>query len=219
MQRKTRGQPGTPQAPQYEHPFPSEPTIITELEAGTHYVRQRWVNLAFDGQEAEDVSFEQLQLAGVRMQQARLPLLQAVDTRWETSDVAGGVFEKAYLRRVEFQGCRLLGTSLLNSDLEDVRFTRCMANMLRVWTSRCRSVRFEHCSLCDASFDGADLAGVVFENCDLTGADFRNANMKGTDLRGSTITRLQIGARELTGVIVDPAQAVQLIQLFGVVVR
>jgi hypothetical protein len=43
--------------------------------------------------------------------------------------------------------------------------------------------------------------------------------MKGTDLRGSTITRLQIGARELAGVIVDPAQAIQLIQLFGVVVR
>ncbi len=208
-----------PQAPQFKQPVPSEPTILTELEAGGHYTQQRWVNLALDGQEADDVSFDQLQLSGVRLQQARLPLLQAVDTRCENVDFAGCVLEKAYIRRVEFQGCRLLGTSLLNADLEDVRFSRCMANMLRIWTSSCRSVRFEHCSLCDASFDGADLSGVVFDTCDLTGADFRNANMKGTDLRGSTITRLQIGTRELAGVIVDPAQAVQLIQLFGVVVR
>ena len=34
-----------------------------------------------------------------------------------------------------------------------------------------------------------------------------------------TITRLQVGLRELQGVIVSPAQAVELAQLLGLVVQ
>lgn len=219
MSRKSSNQPVTLLPPVFQQPFPSEPTIVEELEPGGSYVQQRWVNLAFDQQDAEDLSFEQLQLSGVHLQQAQLKLLQAADTRCETVDLAGAVLEKAYLRRVEFQGCRLLGTSFLDADMQDVRFTRCMGNLLRVWNSACRSVRFEHCTLHEASFDGADLSGVVFDTCDLSGADFRNAKLKGTDLRGSTITNLKVGPRDLVGVIIDPAQAVQLIQLFGVVVK
>jgi uncharacterized protein YjbI with pentapeptide repeats len=90
---------------------------------------------------------------------------------------------------------------------------------MRIWTTRCRTVRFEHCALREASFDGSDLSGVVFDHCDLSGADFRNAKLKGADIRSSTITDLKVTGRDLAGLIVDPSQALQLIQLFGVVVR
>ena len=115
------------------------------------------------------------------------------------------------LRRNEFTGCRMLGMKLMDTDLQDVSFAACNAQLLRCWTSQLKAVRFEHCNFREASFDGTDLSGVVFYKCDLSQADLRNTKLKGTDLRGSTITGMQVLGKDLAGVIIDPGQALEFI--------
>lgn len=218
MNRKHRRSPGV-QPPQLPAAGAAEAQAAEFLEPRAAYVKQIWVGSRFDAQAAEDVSFDQLDLRNASFQEANLPLLQAADCRFDTCDFASCALDKAYMRRVEFNGCRLLGLKLADADLEDVRFSRCNARLARCWTTRCKSIRFEHCALQEASFDGSNLAGVVFYKCDLSGADFRNTKLKGADLRGSTIAGIKIDSKDLAGVIVDPNQALELIQLFGVTVQ
>lgn len=189
------------------------------LEAHTAYAQQAWNALRFDGQEAEDASFEQLDVRNTSFQDANLPLLECADCRFDTTDFANCALNKAYFRRVEFVGCRLIGAKLSDADLADIRFVRCNARLLRCWTSIARTLRFEQCDLQEASFDGSDLSGAVFYKCNLAGADFRNTRLKGTDLRGSQIAGMKVQGKDLAGVIIDPTQALELIQLFGVQVR
>lgn len=207
------------QPPQFSAPLPSEPEIVTLLEPRAAYAQQLWADLHFDTQSAEDVSFERMDVRSSSFHDAALPLLQAADCRFDTSDFAGCMLDKAYLRRVEFIGCRLIGLQVNDADLEDIRFSRCNARLARFWTSSCKATRFEHCALQEASFDGSNLAGAVFFKCDLSGADFRNAKLKGTDLRGSTLAGIRADSKDLAGAIIDPTQALELIQRFGLTVR
>jgi len=161
----------------------------------------------------------QLDVRNGSFHDAVLPLLQATDCRFTTTDFANCALEKAYLRRVEFIGCRLIGIQISDADLQDIRFSRCNARLARYWTSSCKAMRFEQCALEEASFVGSNLAGAVFANCDLRGADFRNTNLSGADLRGSTLTGMQVHSKDLKGAIIDPRQALELIELLGVIVR
>ena len=218
MNRKRRN-PSAVQPPQFSNAASSDPQTVTSLETHATYAQQLWVSLRFDSQEAEDVSFEQLDVRNSSFQNANLPLLQSADCRFDSTDFANCSLHKAYLRRVEFTGCRLTGLKLTDADLEDIGFSRCNARLARCWTSTGKAIRFEHCALQEASFDGSNLSGAVFYKCDLSGADFRNAKLKGTDLRGSTLSGIKINSKDLAGVIIDPTQALELIQLFGVAVR
>lgn len=218
MSRK-RSTSSTIQPPQLSSAASSNPQTVQSLETRAAYAQQLWVNPRFDAQAAEDVSFAQLDVRGGSFQDANLPLLQGADCRFDATDFATCSLDKAYLRRVEFTGCRLVGLKLADADLEDILFSRCNARLARCWTSTAKAVRFEHCALQEASFDGSNLSGAVFYKCDLSGADFRNAKLKGADLRGSTLSGIQINSRDLAGAIIDPTQAIDLIQLFGVTVR
>ena len=63
------------------------------------------------------------------------------------------------------------------------------------------------------------MSGVIFRDCDLSQADLRNTKLKGADLRGSAITGVQVGIKDLQGVIVTSSQAIQLAGLLGVTVQ
>ena len=205
--------------PQLSNVSAANPQHVPSLEAQAAYVQQAWAGLHFDAQEAENASFEQLDVRNTSFQDANLPLLECADCRFDITDFANCSLNKAYLCRVEFIGCRLIGTKLTDADLADIRFVRCNARLMRCWTSLARTIRFEQCDLQEASFDGSDLSGAVFHKCNLSGADLRNAKLKGTDLRGSQIAGIKVHGKDLAGVIVDPTQALELIQLFGVQVQ
>lgn len=170
-------------------------------------------------QDAEDVLFDQVVGTHTDISQVSLQLAQVLDSRFHTCDFANTTFEKAYLRRVQFLGCRLLGVVFQYADVQDVVVHRCQGDMCRFTDSTFKAVRFEHTSLRQASFANSKLAGVVFRHCDLSQADFRGASLRGADLRSSILDGIQVGTRELQGVIIDSGQAVQIARLFGVVVK
>lgn len=204
-----------PNLPSGVTPLPS-PVVLSDEDA---YSAVLIADAELSGSRATDLSFDQVLCRRVRLAQAELERAQLTDVQLDTCDLAGATLTRPQLRRVVLAGCRLLGTALLDARLEHVLIQRGNGEALRCWNATLQAVRFERCSLRGASFTGSDLSGVVFQGCDLSEADFRDASLRGADLRGSTITRLQVGLRELQGAIVSPAQAVELTQLLGLVVQ
>jgi uncharacterized protein YjbI with pentapeptide repeats len=170
-------------------------------------------------QAAQQVLFEQVLFRRVNLSRTRLPGVEWRDVRLEACDLSGVEWEKARLRRVELIGCRLVGAKLLDASLEDVLIRNCEGDLALFWSAAFKVARFEHSRLREASFIKADLAGVVFRDCDLSQADLREAKLAGADLRRSIIGGLQVGLRELQGVIIDPTQTAYVASLAGLVIR
>lgn len=192
------------------------PVTVVDCAA---YTAIRLLRCQMGGQTAEDVVFEQVIGEHSDFSQMNLTRAQILDSHFQTCDFAGADFDRGYLRRDQIIECRLLGVMLMHADMEDLVVQKCNGEMSRFWGCTFRSVRFEQCILRQTSFENSTLAGVVFRNCDLTQADFRGASLRGADLRGSTLDSIQLGIKELQGVIIDSGQAVQLAMLLGMIVK
>jgi uncharacterized protein YjbI with pentapeptide repeats len=217
MQRKraTRTAIASPQLPAQL----AEASALEALADQSGYTQQMLLDCDFSQQSADDLLFEYVSCKRVSFNQSSLTLAQLFDVRLESCDLAGAEWEKAHLRRVEFNGCRLVGFRLSDASVEDVQLSKCNAELGRFWSCSFKAARFDHCVLRETSFANSDLAGVIFRNCDLSQADLRDTKLKGADLRGSTITGMQVGIKELQGAIVTPIQAIQLAGLLGVTVQ
>lgn len=192
-----------------------EPEALADHASFTRCLLQ---DARFDAQAADDILFEQVIGRRLGFNQAQVSLAQLLDARFDACDFAGSEWAKAHMLRVEWIGCRLMGTRILEAQIEDVLFQKCNGDLARFWSSACKGVWFDQCTLREASFEGCDLSGAIFRRCDLSNADFRGAKLGGADLRGSTIAGMQVGIKELQGAIVDPAQAVQIVGLLGITV-
>ena len=151
--------------------------------------------------------------------QARFSGIRLVDCLMERCDFSAVDWEKARMKRVEFLGCRLLGTNMVEATFEDIAFNGCTADGAVFGLAKFKSVRFERCRMRGATFEGADLSGVVFHECDLAHADLRGAKLQGTDFSASTIDGLILGPSDLQGAIISPNQAVQVVGLLGITVK
>ncbi len=165
------------------------------------------------------VLFEQVHCWHGVFLQARLLGMRIFDCLLERCDFSAVDWDKARLRRVEFLGCRLLGTNLSEATFENVAFNGCTADGAYFGLAKFNAVRFERCRMHGATFEGADLSGVVFHECDLAHADLRGAKLVETDFSTSKIDGVEVGANDLQGVIIGPHQAVQVVGLLGVTIK
>lgn len=205
------------QAPRLPKNLSSE--MPAALETHGEHLAIAWHNASLTQQTASHVVWEQASLRRVTLGQSRLPHARFTDVRLEACDFSGANLEHAHLRRTELRGCRLLGTQFIDARLEDVLLYEGNAEGVVFARATFKLARFENCRLTQASFEGADLTDVVFSGCDLTQANFLGAKLSGADLRGSVINQLLVGMRELQGAIIEPAQAVQMAGLLGLVVK
>ncbi len=171
------------------------------------------------GTNKPGVLFEQVHCWHGVFLQARLPGMRLFDCLLERCDFSAVDWEKARLRRVEFLGCRLLGTNLSGAVFDDVAFNGCTADGAYFGQVVFKRARFERCRLHGATFEGADLSGVVFHECDLAHADLRGAKLVDTDFSTSKIDGISVGANDLQGAMIGPHQAVQIVGLLGVTIK
>ncbi|NOK62134.1 MAG: hypothetical protein GFH27_549321n121 [Chloroflexi bacterium AL-W] len=207
------------QAPQIKWDVLEDAGESATLTNNSLFERVQLQHADMSAQTVDDVLFEQVVCKHINFGQSTITLGQLIDCQFHTCDFANTTLEKCYVRRVEFSGCRMLGINLPQLDGQDVVWRDCNVEWGRFEDAALKSTRFERCLLREASFGNSDLSGAVLYNCDLTRADFRGAKLAGTDLRGSTIDGIQISPYELQEVIVDSAQALQLVSIFGLVVK
>jgi uncharacterized protein YjbI with pentapeptide repeats len=203
--------------------LPPKPAAVTFDDERLHdqaaFTQCSLANCDLSDQSADDVLFEQALLKRVTLARTQLISAQMIDVRCEVCDFAGAEWEKTHLTRIEWTGCRLMGMKLMEAQISDAVFKECHAEFLLFWSSAFNGARFERCNLSNASFQDADLSGVVFKECDLSSADLRGAKLAGADLRGSKLDGLNVGIKELQGAIIEPAQAVQVVGLLGIMVK
>lgn len=171
------------------------------------------------GQVADYLTFAQVQCKGVNMNSTTFTHLQLSDVRLNECDLANAHWPEAGLHRVEAIECRMTGFVAIEAKFQDVLFKQCKINLAQFRFSTFKAVRFEDCDLSDADFQGADLTGVSFVRCNLQNVEMSGAKLIGADLRSSTLDGLRAGPRELQGAIVDAAQALVLVQAFGIIVK
>ena len=192
---------------------------ITALDDHAEYFAASISGSEFAKQIAASVIFEQVLLRRVNFTQSCLPKLRLLDVQLDACDLSGVDGEHARLQRVAFHGCRLVGVQLLEARCEDIVLHDCTLESAIFASATFKAARFENCNLRGAVFAEADLTHAVFQRCDLTHADLRGSKLGGTDFRGSIINGMQVGAQALKGAIIDPAQALQVVHLLGLIVK
>jgi uncharacterized protein YjbI with pentapeptide repeats len=190
-----------------------------DLEDAAVFAQGLLDRLDWSGSRAADLVFEQVHLRRLNLQQTHWQDVRLSDCRLELCDFSAAEWTTLRCRRVEFNGCRLLGAALAENHFEDVYFKDCLAERVNFTWAVVKGARFEKCDLRGASFIGVDLSGVVFQDCDLSGADLREARLTGADLRTCAIDGLKVGTQELRGVILAPHQALQVMGLLGIEIK
>ena len=168
---------------------------------------------------APGVRLERVVMERVGLARANLRTAVIQDARFDGCDAAGSRWDQAHLTRVEMDGCRLLGAGFSRATFSDLRVRDVNAEMAMFIGAAFTAARFERCNFRGASFEGADLRGAVFRGCDLRTADLRNAKLEGTDLRGSLIAGVGLDLGRLRGLVLDPAQALDIVDQMGVAVK
>lgn len=205
------------QPPQLPKPLPGGTLVALEDHSETSALALAGCD--FTAQSAEDLLFDQVSFQRAVFQQTRLARLRWFDVRATASDFSAAAWEKARLRRAEFNGCRLLGIQLLEAHLEQVLFKDCNLEGAVFASAVFKFARFETCNLRGAIFEQAELSGVVFRRCDLSQAALTGAKLTGADLRGSILSGLRIGPEDIRGAIIEASQAAQVVALLGVVIQ
>jgi uncharacterized protein YjbI with pentapeptide repeats len=190
-----------------------------QLAAFGRYSQLALTHEQFVGQTAERLSFDQILFRQGSLHASELAHAQINDSRLIECDLANANWFQADFARVELLNCRLTGFHTIEARLQDVLFKDCQATLAQFRFSTFKTARFEHCDFSDADFQGADLTGVVFAHCNLSRAEMSGAKLAGADLRGCTLDGLHAGWQELQGTIIDPSQALALVQALGIIVE
>ena len=102
------------------------------------------------------------------------------------------------IRRVEIERSRLVGFSLNEGKVRDLRVTDSSLELASFALAGLHNVVFERVNLAEASFMEARMQGVQFIDCTLTGADFRGARLTRCVIRGSSLEDV-LGVESLRG--------------------
>jgi uncharacterized protein YjbI with pentapeptide repeats len=120
------------------------------------------------------------------------------DARLLSCDLSNLRARRGAIRRVELSDCKLVGFSLSEGKVEDLRVVGGTMMLSSFAHSSLRRVAFENVNLREASFLETQLESVHFDGCELTGADFRGARLKGCAIRGSSLDGV-LGVGSLRG--------------------
>jgi uncharacterized protein YjbI with pentapeptide repeats len=190
-----------------------------QLDALGRYSQLSLAHEQFVGQVVERVSFDQMLMKQINLHGSELAHAQISDSRWLECDFANASWFQADFARVEMINARLTGFHAIEARLQDVLFKDCQASLTQFRFSVFKTVRFEHCDLSDADFQGADLSGVAFVDCNLSRVEMSGVKLAGADLRGCILDGMHAGISELRGAIIDPSQALALVQAFGIIIE
>jgi len=212
-------------APQIEPAPPQLPTASASKAPPNELIDETTIENAIieglfaAGISAVNVLLRQCALIMARFTGAQLPKAHFADISFSHSDLANAALQEATLSRVSVSDCRLTGLSSTEGQWEDVAITNCHGELINFSGTTLKRVTFTSCNLTEADFYNTTLIDVRFIECELNRARFASAKSKRTDFRTSNVEGIQIGPRELQGVIIEPSQAQILIAGLGVSVR
>ena len=128
------------------------------------------------------------------------------DCIFDHCDLSNQSFEGKMLGRVQFKGCRLIGTNFIKSTLKDIviedsiceyiNFSRVEMNKVGIYRSNCSNSFFMDCNSKNIEFDFDDFYQSEFSSIRLTGVDLSNCELIACrfdyySIKGITINKYQ----------------------------
>lgn len=98
------------------------------------------------------------------------------------------------------EGAHFAGVSLINRDLERMRFKNSLMKQCKFRSSKLRGVHWKNCDLRGADFRHTDLRSCILDGCNLNGADLRHA-----DLTNARIIDTDLSAASFDHAVLDMA--------------
>jgi uncharacterized protein YjbI with pentapeptide repeats len=129
----------------------------------------------------------------------------------EECDLSNCEWELPLLEKVELSGCRLTGFRIKGGKGFELTLRECHGRYAQFEGVELKESRFVRCQLGESSFLRCPLDRSVFEDCDLRGAVMSGVRLKGADLRGCQIDGIRATLDDLSGVTLDPRQAVAIL--------
>jgi uncharacterized protein YjbI with pentapeptide repeats len=151
-----------------------------------------------DALTARRIHVQESELRGLTLGEGVATELLLSDARLNGCDLSNIRARRGAMRRVELADSRLVGFSLSEGKVGDLRVVGGTMMLCSFAHSTLRHVEFENVNLCAASFLETRLESVSFSGCDLTGADFRGTRLKECAIRGSSLDGI-VGVESLRG--------------------
>lgn len=168
---------------------------------------------------AEHVSFDRCVFSGCTFRNVSLQRLDISDSRFVNCNLSNVDFGKALIHRTVFEGCNLTGIDFRESAFRNTVFDNCLTRYSFFRSSDLDRSAFHSCRMEQADFQQVKLARVSFAECDMTQVRLSGTKLKEVDLSTCCIDGLGVTIEDLPGVIVSPAQAVDLAKLTGLIVK
>ncbi|MGH3138208.1 MAG: pentapeptide repeat-containing protein [Gaiellales bacterium] len=131
------------------------------------------------------------------------------DTVFERANLANATFRGGSLTRVLVAGGRLTGLQVAETEIHDVVWRACGADMATFRHARLERVTFEDCVLREADFTGVRGEWVRFHDCDLRGAGFSHAELTRSEFRRCRMDDIE-GIEGLRGTAMELEQMLAL---------
>ncbi len=195
-------------------------------------------------ERVSDVDWEEANLEGVVWHQKTFDQANFRHVRWEGAEIrgcrflhcdfTGASFNHAILKDSFFAACewrwarfigaqlidlKMVGNSLEQADLAGIVIRGGDWSSTRMRYQVLSGQDFSGMQWREADFYGADLRQVQFHSADLTRVVLDKANLTDADLRGAEIEGINWVPVALHQVILDQAQAIQVVRSLGATVR
>jgi uncharacterized protein YjbI with pentapeptide repeats len=191
------------------------PMAVNGIRSKESYDRRIVRHGSVSGTKAVEVEFDESIFDAVDLSKSKWTDFRLRKVRFLKCDLANAQWNDSTLDHVDISHSRATGMQLLDAKCADMVLSNCRMNLSSFHGSRFRNCRWENCDLRESNFEGVNLQDVVFRNCDLRAARFPNCSLKNIDLRGSILAGVHIDPHEMRDALVDPAQLLDLAELFG----
>jgi uncharacterized protein YjbI with pentapeptide repeats len=184
--------------------------------------RDRYDNLSFADEECGqdlyarsffECAFRNMHFTG------RMGNMEFADVIFDHCDLSNLSFSGTAFRRVEFRHCRMTGTDLSRCSMTDTLIEGCRCDYVSFSGSKIRRSSFNSSDFSEGAFSDVKLSDLVLDQDRFLNCEFLHTSLQGVDFSECEIGGLLVNPESLRGVIVSPAQAVDLAALLGIVVK
>ncbi len=143
--------------------------------------------------------------------------LSFVDTVFKGCDLSNVNFSKSTFMRVAFVDCKALGTGFSDAVWNNVLIQNGIFRYAYISASKLGNVLFAQSDQSNLALEQCTLKSVAFTDCSLEKSEFSFTPLRGIDFSSCSIRGISAHLSDLKGVCIASHQALDLMDLLGVV--
>ena len=140
--------------------------------------------------------------------------------KFEKCEMSNITLEKCGIQKCFFDGCHMIGISFLDSNIKNSDFVNSNMMMCNISGVTLKLDIFENVKMTSATITNLSFDDLILNEVDLSESEFYKTSLSGLDLTNSTINGIVLESMDLLrGVIVNELQALDFINLLGIIIK